>query len=365
MAGTCFLIVQTVATSVNSTVGAAYAHLDADIEVDAGPQTSYRDLSSQLLALPNVGQIERYGIGGANTQWGRLDLWGIEPTTQLYHYQLTGGRWMQAGEGDVVLLSDDAAQRTGLHPGSTVEVTNQSGRTASWVVIGTVKQQLDSLGQIGAAVVPVETAYWFQGVPTSAVADTAQRLMIQTQDRSPEAVDQLTFRIGDLARAGVMNGTVDKGGGIANVFLLRGEAARHQRQWLPIYLLLYGLALVVGAAAIIGLANERTASVLERQREIGMLRAMGAGAWRVTQVFWIEGLALGGIAWCLGALLGLPLAYGFLQMFGRLVAPADLVVDPVSFLVMLLAIAVVATLASVLPTQRAARMPIKEMLHYE
>jgi ABC-type lipoprotein release transport system permease subunit len=365
LAGTCFLVVQTAATSVNTTVRAAYAHLDADIEVDAGPQTSYRDLSSQLRALPNVGQIERYGVSGANSQWGRLALWGIEPATRLYHYQLTGGRWMWPGESDIVLLSDDAAQRTGLHPGSTLEVTNASGRTATWVIIGTVKQQLDSLGQIGAAVVPVETAYRFQGVPSSVVADTAQRLMIRTQDRSPEAVDQLTFRIGDLARAGVMDGTVDKGGGIANVFLLRGEAERHQRQWLPIYLLLYGLALVVGAAAIVGLANERTASVLERQREIGLLRAMGAGAWRVTQVFWVEGLALGGIAWCIGALLGLPLAYLFLQVFGRLVAPADLVVDPVSFLVMLVAIALVTTLASVLPAQHAARTPIKDMLHYE
>lgn len=294
-----------------------------------------------------------------------MELWGFEPNTQLYKYQLTGGRWMQAGDTDVVLLSDDAAQRTGLHPGSALEVTNASGRTATWTVIGTVKQQLDSLGQIGAAIVPVETEYRFQGAPSSQVADMAQQIMVQTQDRSPEAIDQLTFHIGDLARAAVMNGTADKGGGIANVFQLRGEAERHQRAWLPIYLLLYGLALVVGAAAIVGLANERTASVLERQREIGMIRAMGAGAWRVTQVFWVEGLALGGIAWCIGAVLGLPLAYLFLQVFGRLVSPADLVVDPASFVVMLLAVAGIATLASVLPTQRIARMPVVGMLKYE
>jgi ABC-type antimicrobial peptide transport system permease subunit len=365
MAGTCFLVVSTVAASVNSTVGAAYAHLDADVEVDAGPQSSYRDLSAQLLALPNVSRLERYGLSGVNTQWGRLDLWGFEPGTQLYRYQLTGGRWMQPGDTDVVLLSDDAARRTGLRPGSALEVTNTSGRTATWTVIGTVKQQLDSLGQIGAAIVPVETEYRFQGAPSAQVADMAQRIMVRTQDRTAQAVDQLTFRIGDLARAAVMNGTAGKGGGIANVFLLRGEAERHQRSWLPIYLLLYGLALVVGAAAIVGLANERTASALERQREIGMMRALGGGVWRVTQVFWVEGMALGGIAWCIGAALGLPLAYLFLQVFGRLVSPADLVVDPASFLVMLLAVAAIATLASVLPTQRIARMPVVGMLRYE
>ena len=86
---------------------------------------------------------------------------------------------------------------------------------------------------------------------------------------------------------------------------------------------------------------------------------------RVTQVFWVEGMALGGIAWCIGAVLGLPLAYLFLQVFGRLVSPADLVVDPASFLVMLLAVGIISTLASVFPTQRIARMPVVGMLRYE
>ncbi len=107
------------------------------------------------------------------------------------------------------------------------------------------------------------------------------------------------------------------------------------------------------------------ASVTERQREIGLLRAMGATTWRVAQVFWVEGLALGGIAWCLGALLGLPLALAFLLVMSRLVLPTDLVIDPLAFVIMLGAVLGMVTLASIAPAFRASRVRIADLLHYE
>jgi putative ABC transport system permease protein len=99
---------------------------------------------------------------------------------------------------------------------------------------------------------------------------------------------------------------------------------------------------------------------VERQREIGLVRAMGASSWRVA-----EGLALGGISWCLGALLGLPLASAFLQLFSRMVIPVDFVVDPLAFLVMLAALLLIVTLASVVPARRASSLHIADLLRYE
>jgi len=131
------------------------------------------------------------------------------------------------------------------------------------------------------------------------------------------------------------------------------------------YALLYSVALIVGAVGILGLANALTASVLERRREVGLLRAMGASAWRVARVFWVEGLALGGIAWLLGALLGLPLAYGFIQLMSKLVLRVDFVIAPSALVVMLAAVLIISTLASIIPALRASRVRIAEMLRYE
>jgi putative ABC transport system permease protein len=141
--------------------------------------------------------------------------------------------------------------------------------------------------------------------------------------------------------------------------------ARRSQSWYVLYILLYGVALTVGAAGLVGIANALAASVLERRREIGMLRAMGASSWRVAQVFWVEGMALGAIAWCCGALLGLPLAYAFVQLVSRIVLPVEFIIDPVAFLAMLAAVVGIVAAATIAPSLRASRVRVGEMLRYE
>src|SRR5262249_32506802 len=156
--------------------------------------------------------------------------------------------------------------------------------------------------------------------------------LIQAQDRSPGAVNQLADALDGLLNQGqTQNCTqVCAGGGVA-VTLLSVQTKQKQQSWFLLYALLYAVALIVGAVGVLGLANALTASVLERRREIGMLRAMGASGWRVGHVFWSEGLALGSIAWLAAGVIGLPLAYLFVRAFSQWVMPVDFVIDPVAF----------------------------------
>ena len=153
--------------------------------------------------------------------------------------------------------------------------------------------------------------------------------------------------------------------GVWASLLLSFETTQQLQNWIVLYALLYAVAIVVGIAGVLGLANALTASVLERRREIGMLRVMGASGWRIGQVFWSEGLALGGISWLAGGIIGLPLAYLFVRAFSQLVMPLDFVIDPAAFVVMLVAIVVIATLATIAPSSRAAQIRIADMLRYE
>jgi putative ABC transport system permease protein len=92
---------------------------------------------------------------------------------------------------------------------------------------------------------------------------------------------------------------------------------------------------------------------------------MGAGNWRVGQVFWSEGLALGGISWLAGGVIGLPLAYLFVRAFSQWVMPVDFVIDPATFVVMLVAVVIIASLATIAPASHASRIRIADMLRYE
>jgi putative ABC transport system permease protein len=364
VAGTSFLVVQTASTSVNETVGLTWAHIHSDVEVYA--DEPYSQAEVQIGTLPNVRRMERFGVAGGQTPWGKIGLWGFEPETQIYQYQLTSGRWLRADDTAVVLISDDLAAQTGLRVGSRLVVTSLGGNKAvTWTVIGTLKEPVDSLGQTGTAVLPVTTLYEFEGTPAATAADYTNKLLVQAKDRSPQAVNQLADQIDTIARNLLLSGSVARGTGLGPIFLVQDEALRHQRNFSLVYVLLYAVALIVGVAGILGLASTLTASVTERQREIGLLRAMGATSWRVAQVFWVEGLTLGSMAWCLGALLGVPLASAFLLVVSRLVLPTDLVIDPLAFVIMLGAVLGMVTLASVAPAFRASRVRIADLLHYE
>lgn len=250
-----------------------------------------------------------------------------------------------------------------MHVGDRLTLTGQNHASATWTIIGTVQQPVDGLGQIGAAVLPVNALYRFMGLPDAAVPDAAMRLLLQTQNNSLDAINQLATRIGEEARASSSEG--EKGSGITSVFLLRDESVRHQRGWFGVYGLFYSIALLIGLASLLSLANELGTSILERQREIGILRALGGRARHIILTFWVQGLTLGLFAWCVGVLLGVPLAAAFVSLFSSTILPVSLNIDPLSFIIMLGAILLLATLASTVPAQRASTQRIAPMLHYE
>jgi putative ABC transport system permease protein len=370
LAAACFLVVQTATASVNDTIGAVRAPLAADMTVNFKDPAYFSHIQAQLQALPNVRGVERYGVTNTSTRWGTLQTYGYEPQTRMYHYQLTSGRWMTEGETNVVLLSDAALAKTGLALGDTITLTNNFGATTevTLTIIGTVQQSIDVLGWIGAAVLPVDTLYQLKGVSGDhALQAGGAQIIIGAQDRSQAAVNQLAAQVSAVVNpAGASsddpgyfsgaNGTIDT---------IHEYVTRRQADAYILYYLLYALALVVGVVGALGLANALVTSVLERRREIGLLRAMGASGRRVAQVFWVESLSLGALSWLVGALLGLPLAYAFVRSFAWTVMPVDFSLEPLAFVASFAAILIIATVASVAPAWRASRLRIATALRYE
>lgn len=365
VAGASFFIAQTASSSVGSTVSRVWSNVAADVEVYGSEP--YADAQAQLAAIPNIARMERFGVAGARTSWGKVSVWGFEPDTHLYTPRLTSGRWLAPGETSVVLVSDELAAKGGLHVGNRLVLTGVGGgRPTTFTVIGTVDEPVDDLGQVGAVILPVTGLYEFQGTPPETASSFVNRILMQAQDRSSEAIGELARQVDIVATDLVRSGTIGRGSGLGPVFLVHeDEAVRHQRNFLILYALLYAVALVVGAAGILGLASTLMASVTERQREIGLLRSMGASRWRVAQVFWVEGLTLGALAAGLSVLLGVPLAWAFVGALSRLVIPIDLTFDPIAFISMALAILAMVALASVAPATRATRGRVADLLRYE
>lgn len=115
---------------------------------------------------------------------------------------------------------------------------------------------------------------------------------------------------------------------------------------------------VVMVVVVLGIASVLVVSVVQKQREIGILRAMGAQRGQVLRLFLIQGALVG----LMGSVLGTGLAMGMIKVFTTFVRGADglplfSITLPLSTALQTVALALMAGLvAAVLPARRAARM---------
>jgi len=116
IAAACFLVVQSLASSVSGSIGSVWGGFQADTEIYAGDQGSYPQISALLAHIPNIARIERVGWFGSETRWGKVSVWGIEPDSHIYRPHLTSGRWFGPREPQVLLVSDDLAARPACTP---------------------------------------------------------------------------------------------------------------------------------------------------------------------------------------------------------------------------------------------------------
>lgn len=351
LSASAFLAVQTTTYSTNLLINGLFRQYDADVFLNISHPLPYASLQAQLLAVPNTERVERFEQQTVSSAWGPVRLQATDPGAQLYHYQLLQGRLFDADQANVIVLSAVAAAKTGLSIGQRITLSNAT-TTQAWRIIGIVRDYNGGVGAVGSAFTSVANLHAFFGEP----ADASASLLVRAHDRSTSAVDALATRLDDvLAREGLAPSAVTRA----------QNDAQNKAQFAIVYALLYAVAGIVALVGILGLFNTLSNSVLERRREIGILRSMGATGRRVASVFWTEALALASIAWLVAIILGIPAAVGFLALLSAVLLPIPFAFDPVALLAMLALTGVIASLASFIPALGAARVRVVDTLRYE
>jgi len=127
------------------------------------------------------------------------------------------------------------------------------------------------------------------------------------------------------------------------------------------------MALLLAAVGGLGLTTTMSINILERVREIGVLRAVGASNVAVHWIVLAEGMVIGLLSWIVGALLSYPISILMSRQLGL-----ALINIPLNFHYSLLAAALwffvlqaVAVVASLGPARGAVRLTVREVLAYE
>jgi len=114
----------------------------------------------------------------------------------------------------------------------------------------------------------------------------------------------------------------------------------------------------VSIVVVLGIASVLVVWVVQKRREIGILRAMGASRGRIQRIFLLQGALVA----LIGAILGSALATLMIRIFGRIARNMDgsplfeLALDPWLYASSVLGAILFGVLAAAAPARRAARL---------
>jgi len=129
--------------------------------------------------------------------------------------------------------------------------------------------------------------------------------------------------------------------------------------------LFYALAILILIPAALGLLNTLTINILERTREIGVVRAIGGSRKQVRRIVTAEALLLGLFSAAMGVLSGIAMSYGFIAAFSVIGWIMPYAFPIIGIIAAIIVGVLLALFAAILPARNAARLDILKALQFE
>jgi putative ABC transport system permease protein len=134
---------------------------------------------------------------------------------------------------------------------------------------------------------------------------------------------------------------------------------------LVVFLLI--MAILTAVVGAMGLTGTMGMNVLERTREIGIMRAIGADDRAVMRTIIAEGFVIGAMSFILAIILSIPFTYLLSTIVSLAVfqTPIDVIFTFTGYGIWFALVLVLSVVASIVPARNAARLTIREVLSYE
>jgi putative ABC transport system permease protein len=338
-------------TSVTNTVNQSWNSYRFNIQADSVSGQAFAPQAGRLIAsIPGVTSVQPQLTNSINLGGQDGSVWAI-PDRPMYSFHLVTGRLLTPADtrtqARVVVVEQSIARASGTHLGQRVLVRTAVGEVP-FTVVGIVSDQQNN-GTV--LYVPLTTMQSVLRTPGA-----VNRYWIQTTSDSHQLIDQTNMRI---ERASAVHGL--------QMETMREYvgAANDRATYRGITTAITVLGLLVVAISMVALVNTLTMVVLERTREIGILRCIGAHARDVRRIFATEGLTIALAGWLIGIPLGFGLAHAVIALVQSVFNEHLLFTFPaLNIPLALIGTLVLALLVMQIPLRRAVRFKPGEALRY-
>jgi putative ABC transport system permease protein len=279
---------------------------------------------------------------------GSFSILALPAKSTLINPTITEGRWLHKdGTNDVVL--NQLARSDEMHIGDEI-LLSLEGTPTPWKIIGFT----EDVGSAATAYVSIETFARLNNTPGK-----VGTLRIAYTDRSREFASVKNREIEQLLEG--LNINVSSS---TPVWLLHNAVAAHMKVLVNSLL---AMAILMALVGTLGLTSTISMNVLERTREIGIMRAIGATPKTIKNLIVSEGLTIGMVSVVIAFIFSLGLSYFMGRFIGHISfrTTLTLTVSSMAILIWLSIIVFGSYLASIFPARKANKVTTREALAYE
>ena len=310
-AGAIFMMVMSAQFSFDQTIQTIFRGFGYDVFVAFRQLQRIDKVVPLVEAQPNVDRAEAWTFATAKASLPDADgpgarhevfLRGVPADTQLFTPELTAGRNLDPRDGRALLLNQKLARKMGVQVGDQIVLDLGDARTSSWTVVGLI---FDLAGR------DQNTAYMHRDPLNVELGGGGRAGVVEVRAQVNTLEAQLALER-DLR---VFLEAQGIGVGSTDTALKNQQQASAQFSVLTSVLLVmtFLIALVGG----IGLSGTLSINVLERRREIGVMRALGASSLDVSVIFMGEALLLGLLSWLQAIPISVLAGGYFVELLGQ------------------------------------------------
>jgi len=359
VSGVFFMSALNIRRSMSNTLDRSFALRKYDMQIFLGDLYPSEQIERAIQKTPGIVRAEIWFTSGASIPAkdsregdGSLDtlsfpIIALPENSKAMKLEIVEGRNLRPGDLDALVINSTLAEESHIRAGDTITVRLKRELT-SWHVVGIAREPF----------LP-PTAYIPEAFIDRRYPGMKNTLCLALEESDAASMQSVKSNLdNNLEREGIhATGSRSKAD-------LRFGRDQHLKM---IYVFLVVISFIIAAVGGLGLATSMSLNVMERRREMGVLRAIGASPSVVMGIIVAEGVVIGVMSWFLAALAAWPLSRiaGDSLTFLIFKSKLDSVFELQGLWFWLAFSVLAAAGASLLPARAAAKLTVREALAYE